>query len=90
MSSNNFDPWWYYEMGRMSTERSRQSQKQSAPARTQQASLGIGLVVFWAFLTAVLSVVVYIIATIFGGLDFWLCLTISGLFSFWLCSLFIR
>lgn len=77
-------------MGRMSAERSRQSQQKSAPTRTQQASLGVGLVVFWAFTTAVLSIALYIFATIFGGLDFWLCLVVSGLFSFWLCSLFVR
>lgn len=89
MSNNPFSPWWYYEMGKMSAKRPRQPQKQPVPTRTQRTSLGIGLVVFWAFLTAILSIVVNIVAAIFGGLDFWLCLIISGLFSFWLCSLLV-
>ncbi len=89
MSGSPFSPWWYYEMGKTSAERSRQPQQKSAPTRTQRASLSIGLLVFWAFLTAMLSVLIYIIATIFGGLDFWLCLIISSFISFWFCSLVV-
>lgn len=85
--SSNFDPWWYYEMGRVSAKHTRRPQRKSAPARTQRTSPSVALVVLWVFLTAILSVVVYIVATIFGGLDLWFCLIISGLFSFWLCSL---
>ncbi len=100
MSSSPFDPWWYYEMGKMSMERSRQPQqgvgKKPTPKRPTVGpgvGLGIGLigvVVFWAVATISLSIGLYALATIFGGLDFWLCVVISGIFSFWICSLCLR
>ncbi len=84
MSNNPFTPWWYYEMGRMSTKSSPSPQK---PTTSQKVSKWAILAVFWVITTFVLAIVLWVIATIFGGLNFWLCLVICGFFSFWLCSL---
>lgn len=88
MSNNPFTPWWYYEMGKMSDERSSSPHKK--PTTSQKVGKWAVLAVFWLITTLALAIVLWIIATIFGGLGFWLCLVICGFFSFWLCSLMAR
>lgn len=83
--SNPFTPWWYYEMGRMSTKGSSSPRKK--PTTSQKVGKWVLLAMFWVITTFALAIMLWVIATIFGGLDFWLCLVICGFFSFWLCSL---
>lgn len=104
MENSPFSPWWYYEMGKASSKSPRQPQQDPAqkttqkstikqPTRSSNLSLGLGLfgiIMLWAFFAAIFSILIYIIASIFGGWSFWLCAVIGGIISIWFCSLFIR
>ena len=82
------DPWWYYEMGRMDGEHPHRSQRK--PTAAEKTTLGIGLVMFWGVMTAVLSVMVYTIGLFCGGWDFWFCLMVGGIIAFWFCLIATR
>lgn len=83
-----FNPWWYYEMGRRDAEHPDGPRRK--PTAPEKAVLGFGLVILWVVMTAVLSVMVYVIALFFGGWDFWVYLVVSGAITFWLCSLAVH
>jgi len=68
MSNNPFTPWWYYEMGRMSTKGSSSPRKK--PTTSQKVGKWAMLAMFWVITTFALATMLWVIATIFGGLDF--------------------
>lgn len=76
-----------YEMGRMNAKRSHKLRQE--PTTKQKIGLGIGLVIFWVFLTPIFALMIYAFASLFLDWSFWLCLIVGGFVSLWLCSLFV-